>query len=206
MPQIHPVCHSHFLHRQVISGKNWLAGPCCQVAHQTNAVFLHISLISTSTQLYKSLSWKNRLWWSGPKCSVLLLWAIRDEYCLNCFSFSAFCCPAKSLQNSPMEKCVDSVTAVMGKWHNYCVWGAAVVALVCKSVSQHNWWKTEPGEAHSFTGTEVALPSFHSFATKEQQIVQISLIFAISGCEKVHRCGLPWWKVEAPPQTGFSKC
>lgn len=66
----------------------------------------------------------------------------------------------------------------------YCAWGVAVVALVCKSVSQHNWWKTEAGEAHSFTGTEVALPSFHSFAPKEQQIVQISLIFAISGYEK----------------------
>lgn len=37
--QMHPVCHPHSLHKQQAIGINWFAGPCCQGAHQTNAVF-----------------------------------------------------------------------------------------------------------------------------------------------------------------------
>lgn len=109
---IHTVCTPH---KQQDMGNKRPAGPCCQGAHQTNAVFavhqlnFYICTVQQNCVLKEQVAVEQSQAFGPP--------ALGQQSCLSCFLLSAPCCLAGTFQSSPMEKCVGSVTAVSVQRH-----------------------------------------------------------------------------------------
>ena len=77
---------------------------------------------------------------------------------------------------------------------------------MCKLVSQHSCWKTEADKTHIHWHWSWTPPAFIVLQQRYSRLLFSSPWSSpFPAMKKIQRWRLPWWKVEAPPQTAFSQ-